>query len=293
MPESASPYHPLKMEEIIMLVNMCDILRKSREGKYGVVAPNICNEDTARAAIEVAEENRAPLILDVIFNVNPDIPLFADICGKLAGKASVPVALNLDHGGCFEHAMIALRAGFSSIMVDRSSLPNEENVAEVAELVKIAHAVGVSVEAELGHVGSGEQYDADRNAGLTDPGQAKAYVEATGIDALAIAIGTAHGKYVGTPYLDFELLEKIYNEVEIPLVLHGGSGSGDENLARATSMGITKVNIGTDLFQAGVDNLLAHHSEIKRAHLGYQLMADGYKAKLLHYMKLFNQCGKA
>ena len=108
---------------------MCDILRKSREGKYGVVAPNICNEDTARAAIEVAEENRAPLILDVIFNVNPDIPLFADICGKLAGKASVPVALNLDHGGCFEHAMIALRAGFSSIMVDRSSLPYEENVA--------------------------------------------------------------------------------------------------------------------------------------------------------------------
>ena len=99
-----------------MLVNMCDILKKSREGKYGVVAPNICNEDTARAAIEVAEENRAPLILDVIFNVNPDIPLFAHICGKLAEKASVPVAQNLDHGGCFEHAMIALRAGFSSIM---------------------------------------------------------------------------------------------------------------------------------------------------------------------------------
>ena len=178
-------------------------------------------------------------------------------------------------------------------MVDRSSLPYEENVAEVSELVKIAHAVGVSVEAELGHVGSGEQYDADRNAGLTDPGQAKAYVEATGIDALAIAIGTAHGKYVGTPYLDFELLEKIYNEVEVPLVLHGGSGSGDENLAKATSMGITKVNIGTDLFQAGIDHLLAHHGEIKRAHLGYKLMTDGYKEKLLHYMKLFNQCGKA
>lgn len=91
MPESASPYHPLKMEEIIMLVNMCDILRKSREGKYGVVAPNICNEDTARAAIEVAEENRAPLILDVIFNVNPDIPLFADICGKLAAESCLSV----------------------------------------------------------------------------------------------------------------------------------------------------------------------------------------------------------
>lgn len=276
-----------------MLVNMCDILNRSREGKYGVVAPNICNEDTARTAIEVAEENHAPLILDVIFNVNPDIPMLAGLCREMAERATVPVALNLDHGGCFEHAMIAVRSGFSSIMVDRSSLPYEENVAEVSELVRIAHALGISVEAELGHVGSGEQYDADRNAGLTDPGQARAYVEATGVDALAIAIGTAHGKYVGTPYLDFELLEKIYREVEVPLVLHGGSGSGDENLAKATRMGITKVNIGTDLFQAGIDNLLAHHGELKRAHLGYQLMADGYKAKLLHYMQLFNQCNKA
>ena len=276
-----------------MLVNMCDILKKSREGRYGVVAPNICNEDSARAAIEVAEENKAPLILDVIFSVNPDITLLAKIVKELAEKAEVPVALNLDHGATFEHAMIALRSGFSSIMVDRSSLPYEQNVAEVAELVKIAHSVGVSVEAELGHVGSGEQYEADRNAGLTDPGQAKAYVEATQVDALAIAIGTAHGKYTGTPYLDFELLEKIYKEVEVPLVLHGGSGSGDENLAKATRMGITKVNIGTDLFQAGIDNLVAHHNEINRAHLGYKLMEDGYKEKLLHYMKLFNQCGKA
>lgn len=276
-----------------MLVNMCEILQKSREGKYGVVAPNICNEDSARAAIQVAEENNAPIILDVIFNVTPDIELLGKIVRDMAEKATVPVALNLDHGGTFEQAMIAIRAGFSSIMVDRSSLPYEQNVAEVSELVKIAHAVGLSVEAELGHVGVGAQYDEDRNAGLTDPAQAKAYVEATGVDALAIAIGTAHGKYVGTPYLDFDLLEKIYAEVDVPLVLHGGSGSGDENLAKATSMGITKVNIGTDLFQAGIDNLVAHHEELKRAHLGYELMAEGYKAKLLHYMKLFNQCDKA
>ena len=276
-----------------MLVNMCEILQKSREGKYGVVAPNICNEDSARAAIQVAEENNAPIILDVIFNVTPDIELLGKIVRDMAEKATVPVALNLDHGGTFEQAMIAIRAGFSSIMVDRSSLPYEQNVAEVSELVKIAHAVGLSVEAELGHVGVGAQYDEDRNAGLTDPAQAKAYVEATGVDALAIGIGTAHGKYVGTPYLDFDLLEKIYAEVDVPLVLHGGSGSGDKNLAKATSMGITKVNIGTDLFQAGIDNLVAHHEELKRAHLGYELMAEGYKAKLLHYMKLFNQCDKA
>jgi fructose-bisphosphate aldolase class II len=276
-----------------MLVNMTDILGKSREGKYGVVAPNICNEDSARAAIEVAEANRAPVILDLIFNMNPDIPLLAKMVREMAERATVPVALNLDHGSTFEHAMIAIRSGFSSIMVDRSSLPYEENVAEVSQLVKIAHSLGISVEAELGHVGSGENYDADRNAGLTDPRQAKAYVKQTGVDALAVAIGTAHGKYVGTPHLDFDLLHEIYNEVEVPLVLHGGSGSGDENLARATREGITKVNIGTDLFQAGIDNLVARHGELKRAHLAYSLMAEGYKAKLTHYMKLFNQCGKA
>ncbi len=276
-----------------MLVSMTDILKKSREGRYGVIAPNICNEDTARAAIEAAVENRAPMILDLIFNAAEDVPLLARAAAEMAGRAPVPVALNLDHGGTFEQAITAIRCGFSSIMVDRSSLPYEENVAEVAQLVKIAHAVGVSVEAELGHVGSGESYAADRDTGLTDPRQAREYVERTGVDALAVAIGTAHGKYVGTPHLDFALLRAIYEEVEVPLVLHGGSGSGDENLARATREGITKVNIGTDLFQAGIDNLLAHHGELKRAHLGYRLLSEGYKAKLTHYMKLVDQCGKA
>ena len=276
-----------------MLVNMIDILKKSRMEHYGVVAPNICNEDSARAAIEVAEEQRAPIILDLIFNVNPNVPLLAKMVVEMAEHASVPVALNLDHGASFEHAMIAIRSGFSSIMVDRSSLPYKENVSEVRELVKVAHALGVSVEAELGHVGSGANYTEDRAAGLTDPKQARDYVEQTGVDALAVAIGTAHGPYIGVPHIDFDLLREIYNEVEVPLVLHGGSGSGDENLARATREGITKVNIGTDLFQAGIDNLVTKKDTTNRAHLGYKLMADGYKEKLTHYLKLFNQCGKA
>lgn len=276
-----------------MLVNMTEILQKSREGKYGVVAPNICNEDSARAAIECAEENRAPVILDLIYRVNPDIPLLTKIVIEMANKATVPVALNLDHGGTFEEAIVAIRSGFSSIMVDRSSLPFEKNIEEVSTLVKVAHAVGLSVEAELGHVGTGSQYEIDRNAGLTDPKQAKEYVERTGVDALAIAIGTAHGKYSGTPYLDFPLLQEIYKTVSVPLVLHGGSGSGDENLARATREGITKVNIGTDLFQAGIDNLVANHESLKRTHEAYAMIAEGYKTKLTHYMKLFRECGKA
>lgn len=276
-----------------MLVSMTGILQKSREGHYGVIAPNICNEDTARAAIEVAAETNSPIILDVIYGASPDITLLAQEVKYLAGKVSVPVALNLDHGGEFSQHMEAIRAGFSSIMVDRSSEPYDQNVAEVSELVKIAHTCGMSVEAELGHVGIGENYAVDGVTALTDPTQARDYVEATGIDALAIAIGTAHGPYKGTPHIDFDRLHEVYDAVEIPLVLHGGSGSGDENIARAAREGITKINVGTDLFLAGMGNLAEHHTELKRANLGYKLISDAYKDKLLHYMQLVNQVGKA
>lgn len=276
-----------------MLVTMSEILRKSREGRYGVIAPNINNETTARAAIETAQELNAPVILDVIYAVNPDIHLLAQEVRYLAERAGVPVALNLDHGGTFEQAIDALRAGFSSIMVDRSAKPYEENVAEVAELVKIAHAAGVTVESELGHVGVGANYDVDGSSALTDPAQAAEYVERTGVDALAIAIGTAHGPYKGTPHIDFDRLAECYKAVDVPLVLHGGSGSGDENLARAAREGITKINVGTDLFQGGLNNLLAHYQELTRANNAYDLMAEGYKAELARYMRLVGQEGKA
>lgn len=121
----------------------------------------------------------------------------------------------------------------------------------MAELVKVAHAVGVSVEAELGHVGQGLQYAVDRDAALTDPAQAKDYCDKTGIDMLAVAIGTAHGEYKGTPYLDFDRLHQIFDAVKVPLVLHGGSGTGDENLAKATCEGISNVNLATDLYKSG------------------------------------------
>lgn len=276
-----------------MLVPMTEILRKSREGAYGVIAPNINNETTARAAIEVAAELDAPVVLDVIYGVTPDIHLLAREVTYLAERVDVPVALNLDHGGTFEQAVDAIRAGFSSIMVDRSSKPYEENVAEVAELVRIAHAAGLSVEAELGHVGVGANYEVDGVTALTEPDQAADYVARTGIDALAIAIGTAHGPYKGTPHIDFDRLAECYRAVDVPLVLHGGSGSGDENLARAAREGITKINVGTDLFQGGLDNLLAHHTELTRANNAYDLMAEGYKRELARYMRLVGQDGKA
>ena len=183
------------------------------------------------------------------------------------------------------------RAGFTSIMVDRSELPYEDNVAQVSELSKIAHAVGVSVESELGHVGQGSQYAIDRDAALTDPTQAKDFVQRTGVDCLAVAIGTAHGVYTGTPYLDFPLLHKIYREVSVPLVLHGGSGTGDENLAKATREGISKVNLATDLYLGAMH--FCHDQGCSQQRKIYDFLKKGYKDKLIHYMKLFDQCNRA
>ena len=136
-------------------------------------------------------------------------------------------------------------------MVDRSTLSFEDNVAQVADVVRIAHAVGVSVEAELGHVGQGVEYEATRDAGLTHPEEAAEFVERTGVDCLAVAVGTSHGVYKGTPHLEFDLLSTLASDLEIPLVLHGGSGTGDENLRRAVKTGIQKVNLYTDLGEAG------------------------------------------
>ena len=147
-----------------MLVAMKTILDAAQKGKYGVVAPNVINEDTARVCIDAAVEHQAPMVLDFAFQFHPDIVQLGRIISLLAERAPVPIALNLDHGATFEQAIWAIRAGFTSIMVDRSSEPFEKNVAETLELVKIAHAVGVSVEAELGHVGVGESYAADRDA---------------------------------------------------------------------------------------------------------------------------------
>ena len=274
-----------------MLVTMAEILNRAMEDNYGVTAPNINNEDTLRAAIEAAEELHAPMILDVGYSANPDIVFFGRMCETLAKNAKVPICINQDHGSTFETAIWCIRAGFTSIMVDRSSKPYEQNVAEVEELTRIAHAVGVSVEAELGHVGMGSQYEIDRNAALTDPALAEDYVKQTKIDALAVAIGTAHGEYSGTPYLDFERLRQLRAKVKIPLVLHGGSGTGDENLARATRNGISKVNLSTDLYKGGARAW--NERGIQNASEGYGLIKLGYKETLMHYIRLFGQENRA
>ena len=273
-----------------MLVTMGELLKKAQEGHYAVAAPSNKDEITLRASIDAAVELQAPVIINLNYTAHPDIYAFARMCRDLALEANVPVALNQDHGAKYEHAVRAIHAGFTAVMVDRSTLPFEENIAQVAEIAKIAHACGVTVEAELGHVGYGDRNDLAERA-LTDPRDVHEFVERSGCDCLAVSIGTIHGAYKGTPHIDFELLEKLCRSTEVPLVLHGGSGTGDENLARACQEGITKVNVGTAVMQAGRDAVLS--SVVTAPHFTLPFFYKAYKEELKRHMRLFGSEGRA
>ena len=281
-----------------MLTTMAELLNTAKKGNYAVAAPNVWNEESIRASIAAAEHAQSPVILNFFFQAASPDPrqLMYDqvaYARPWAHRAGVPIAINLDHGKVFDHAVWAIRAGMTSVMIDRSAMSYEENVAEVKQLASLAHAVDVSVEAELGHVGSGSNYEVDGKSCLTEPSQAARYVRDTSCDCLAVAIGTAHGAYSGTPHIDFERLEEIRNAVEVPLVLHGGSGTGDDNLARACRSGISKVNLFTDLVAAGTELLKREGVPSHRINLVEELMYRGFREKLEHYMQLFGSAGKA
>lgn len=239
------------------LVTLEEILKEANEQHYAVPAFDTIDHTSAEAVTEAAEALNRPVILmypEAAFsaaNVNTFFPFLRE----LAGRASVPVALHLDHGQTLKAVMTAIHNGFSSVMVDGSSLPLEENIAVTRKIVEIAHAADVSVEAEIGHVAGGEGAfdgsDVDKSM-YTRPEDAKTFYEATGVDALAVAIGTVHGVYKGVPKLDIDLLEDIKQQVKIPLVLHGGSGVSDEEFTKAIQAGINKVNLFTEISMAAV-----------------------------------------
>ena len=276
-----------------MYISMIELMKKAREGHYCVPAIAVENEQSVRAAIQAAEEKKSPLIMIALYKVNPDIHYFGRIVEDLAIRAKVPVAMCQDHGGTYAEAMWAIRAGFTDVMVDRSTLPFEENIAQLSEFVKVAHAVGVGVEAELGHVGMANQYETDGTGGFTVPEEAIEFVERTGVDALAVAIGTAHGVYSGVPKLQFDLLAELREKVPVPLVLHGGSGTGDENLKKACQMGICKLNISNDLKRGAIANLNEKCKDGMGAYAMYPLLYEGYKNVAAHYMTLCGSEGKA
>lgn len=286
-----------------MIISMAEILQNAKKGNYGVAAPNVFNDKTIEAAFQVADELKAPMILDAAgCHGIEELGYIARFYERK--YPNVVAALNLDHGGPYEEIILAIRSGFSSVMIDRSTLSYEENVREVKEITKVAHAVGVSVEAELGHVGDGFEYEETRDAGLTNKDEALKYIDETGIDCLAVAVGTSHGAYKGKPHLEFELLEKLHNSIEIPLVLHGGSGTGDDNLKKAVQIGIQKVNLFTDLSVAGMKTLKHYlgfdfdqvEHDSSKGEFGnlnanmYDSIVEGtkgWKEMLAYYVKLF------
>jgi fructose-bisphosphate aldolase class II len=272
---------------------MSDILKRARKGKYGVPAVAAINEMSARACVEAAEETNSPLIILCGLTHNPDINYFGRILNDMATKTHIPVSLILDHSETYEEAIKGIKAGFNTIMVDRSTLPYDENVAQVKELVKIAHAAGVEVEAELGHVGVGENYAVDGSSALTVPEEAVRYVEETGVDCLAVAIGSAHGVYKGEPHLRFDLLEELAAKVPVPLVLHGGSGTGDDKLALACQKGISKVNIANELFRSAYDKIQQVGMEGNKIYMMFPMLELGYKESAIHHMKILGCAGKA
>lgn len=219
-----------------MLVGLQEVLVKARAEKQAIAAFNVPNLEMIRAAIQAAEEVNTPVILQHAEGHGSLISLeeIGPIMLQYAKRSKVPVVVHLDHGKSFEMIMQAMKLGFTSVMIDASDLPFEENIARTKEIVKIAHSLGVSVEAELGHVftsslggGEGRTPDDDQIGETdiyTDPKQAKDFVDATTVDCLAVAFGTVHGVYLKEPKLDLDRVKKIYDEVKIPLVMHGGSG---------------------------------------------------------------------
>lgn len=237
-----------------MLVTSKELFRLAEDGKFAIPATNFIDLDSARTYVDTAEDLKLPLILAFAQQHEEFIRLEeAALIGKyLAEKSSMPVVLHLDHGQDFDFIKRAISLGFSSVMIDASKDTLEENVRKTKEVVEYAHQHGVVVEAEIGHVGSNQSYE-DKNETdsiYTEVADAKYFAEQTGVDSLAVSIGTAHGLYKGTPKLNFERLFDIYQAVDIPLVLHGGSSSGDANLTKCVDNGIRKINIFTDFLNA-------------------------------------------
>lgn len=240
-----------------MLANLNDVLIPAQKGKYAVGLFNTTDTDMLEAAIAAAEELRSPIIIGTAEVLLPfgELKLIAPSIIAAAKRATVPVVVHYDHGLTYERCVEALKLGFTSIMFDGSANDTETNLKETRELVKLAHAYGVTVEGEIGHVGEAATNDGAVSDMYTTPEEAIDFFEQTGVDALAIAIGTAHGAYKTKPCLDIERLKAIRASLSTPLVLHGGSGLSDDDFRNTVREGIAKVNIFTDLCVAGIEGM--------------------------------------
>lgn len=243
------------------IVPFAEMLREAREKHYAVPALNVVNMESIQAITEAAELEGSPLIIqlyhaDLDFAGADYMIANADLA---ASHCTVPISVSLDHGRSFAQAKRCIDAGFTGVMIDLSREDLEENVCATREVVAYAHARGISVEAELGQIFDASAPVEVRNSGLTDPEVARTFVERTGVDALAVSVGTAHGLYSSAPVIDFELVERIVRMLPCPVVVHGGSNTPDDDLRRIVQLGVAKINVGTDLnnaFNIGVKQAL-------------------------------------
>lgn len=278
-----------------MIATLNDVLKDAQAGKYAVGLFNTTDTDMLEAAIGAAEELRAPIIIGTAEVLLPygDLALIAPSIVEAAKRATVPVVVHYDHGLTFDRTMEALKLGFSSVMFDASTKDSAANLAETAEVVKIAHSFGATVEGEIGHVGQASNGDESLEDMYTTPEEADAFIKATEVDALAIAIGSAHGVYKTKPRLNLERLKEIRAKVDAPLVLHGGSGLSDDDFRNTIREGIAKVNIFTDLLLAGE----AAMKEGLERNLGYletrNLRVEKIKQAVKTKIELFGCAGKA
>lgn len=238
------------------LVPVADLLLQAQKEKYAVGAFNCNNMEIVQAIVAAAEAEQAPVIIQASQGAikYAGIEYITALTKIAAAGAKVPVALHLDHGTSFAQCMQCMRNGFSSVMIDGSKLSLEENIALTNKVIEAVRPSGLSVEAELGKIGGTEDDISvdERDAFFTDPEEAERFVKETGVDSLAIAIGTAHGQYKGTPKLDFDRLKEITRRINTPIVLHGSSGVPDDAIREAITLGVCKVNIDTNIREAFV-----------------------------------------
>jgi len=280
------------------LVSMKEMLQKARKERYGIGAFNIFNIESMEAVLEAAEEQKSPLILAFaeMMKSNINIEYISLVGKKMAQEASVPVALHLDHGQSYEYCLTALRHGFSSVMVDASVKSLEENIAITKKVVAACKHLGISVEAELGHVGEGSTYGTDSDDSYkTIPEEVKKFVAETDVDALAVSIGNAHGAYKKAPKIDHERLIKLREVTEVPLVLHGGSGISDDDFRLTVKEGICKINIFTEMSQQAIANVkeLQNSGDYKWVLDFNAAIKAGMKKVALKRMEVFGSVGKA
>jgi len=277
-----------------MLASMKYWEEKAQAGNYAIPHFNVWNAEMLMSVIDAAAEAKAPIIISfgTGFIGNTSFEDFCYMMSSMAKKAAVPIIIHWDHGRSLEIVQNAYEHGMNSVMRDASAFDLEENIRLTKEVVDYFHPLGVPVEAELGHVGNETVYEeALSSYQYTDPNQAAEFVERTGCDSLAVAIGNQHGVYTSEPKLNFEVLEKVRNAVSVPLVLHGASGIGDEDIKKAISMGIAKINIHTELCQAAMEavnrNTDKPFLELERR------VRDAVKQRALDKIVLFGTAGKA